>query len=553
MLDAIFMIIKLIVLSLWARCSAMSAAQHVWYDRFDQALDQEAAKNYGYLYEWLTGILAWIIIGPGKSTKVNNTQASSEQAGVQTMPSHGDGIGLEDLHPDNPLPSVPTSRAAGPSDQYRPTITPIPHDRPVVLGALPAPEQPSTSVTDLESHQEDYISADSHMSSQLEERPSIDLADENRASMESEETRADHQPPTTNQESEQEPLIGESPKQFYDGSGIDRSWRLSFLAFLIGAVPQAVKVFSMRGVGYTQTLISMYLIGFGVPEVFRMMAGTAGDVQLRPLPMTNNIKDFLAPVDIFLGLAASIITFLFADTQFFYFAYAPARHPDHFRGGIGVRIGQSIRYMMGPLVLAVWSTLFVSILWRASKKSRRTIQRLAAIAMRGHWSCTFRTTSAISKCVLSLFGAEQGLHHFGPWIALYLVMVFACALIQALVPLDEYALIWRLYINGKPRTIDATLETFLLFFWTLGMSLEILVFPLAASLIVAQLLFRLAFIGCLSHYPRKLTGMKGMWTEFVSSYLIMTTFFQFLYIYSCSFYMPGWDKTYKPPWTDYLG
>ncbi|KAF2752271.1 hypothetical protein M011DRAFT_20376 [Sporormia fimetaria CBS 119925] len=53
------------------------------------------------------------------------------------------------------------------------------------------------------------------------------------------------------------------------GSEADRAWRLSMATFLIGALPQAVKVFGMKGVPITQMAVAILLATFCVPEIFR--------------------------------------------------------------------------------------------------------------------------------------------------------------------------------------------------------------------------------------------------------------------------------------------
>lgn len=70
---------------------------------------------------------------------------------------------------------------------------------------------------------------------------------------------------------------------FLSGSSIDRAWRQSMISFIIGALPQAIKVFGMRGIPCTQALVACYVIIFMLFELLRMTAGTAGAANLHPM------------------------------------------------------------------------------------------------------------------------------------------------------------------------------------------------------------------------------------------------------------------------------
>jgi hypothetical protein len=60
---------------------------------------------------------------------------------------------------------------------------------------------------------------------------------------------------------------------------MDRTWRYSIGAFLVGALPQTVKVFAMQGVPGTQFIVAIYLFAFLVPELFRVIVGPAGALE----------------------------------------------------------------------------------------------------------------------------------------------------------------------------------------------------------------------------------------------------------------------------------
>jgi hypothetical protein len=86
----------------------------------------------------------------------------------------------------------------------------------------------------------------------------------------------------------------ETPQKYMvglPGTIVDRTWKLSMISFVFGALPQAVKVFGMRGIPCAQGLVGIFLVSFIVPEVFRWFAGPVGQVNLRPLPIVVHAKN----------------------------------------------------------------------------------------------------------------------------------------------------------------------------------------------------------------------------------------------------------------------
>lgn len=57
------------------------------------------------------------------------------------------------------------------------------------------------------------------------------------------------------------------------GSAIDHIWRISMVTFLLGAIPQAIKVFGMKNILVTQIYVGSLVAVFTVPEFFRLVAG----------------------------------------------------------------------------------------------------------------------------------------------------------------------------------------------------------------------------------------------------------------------------------------
>jgi hypothetical protein len=64
-----------------------------------------------------------------------------------------------------------------------------------------------------------------------------------------------------------------SDPEEHEAAGIDRRWIVNMIIAAL-SFTQVVKVFSMRGIVVTQTLVMIYFISFTVPEVYRVISGT---------------------------------------------------------------------------------------------------------------------------------------------------------------------------------------------------------------------------------------------------------------------------------------
>lgn len=76
-----------------------------------------------------------------------------------------------------------------------------------------------------------------------------------------------------------------------------------------------------------------------------------------------------------------------------------------------------------------------------------------------------------------------------------------------------------------------------------------IIFP--AILVPSHIMFRLLFMGSLSKYPRKLSGLAGTWGEFISFAIISVHMLALIALFS-----PIWHDpigTFKPHWADWLG
>jgi hypothetical protein len=75
-----------------------------------------------------------------------------------------------------------------------------------------------------------------------------------------------------------------------EASGRDSSWGLNMWAFLLGALPQAIKIYGMHGIPLTQATATIFLVSFITMEILRLTAGPAGCQELVPMPIVDFTK-----------------------------------------------------------------------------------------------------------------------------------------------------------------------------------------------------------------------------------------------------------------------
>lgn len=70
-------------------------------------------------------------------------------------------------------------------------------------------------------------------------------------------------------------------------------------------------------------------------------------------------------------------------------------------------------------------------------------------------------------------------------------------------------------------------------------------------ILMSHLIYRLLFIGSLSKYPRKLSGVDGSLSSFICMLFMFSNFYSLCYAFH--FYFDSEHNTYKPDWAEYLG
>ena len=285
--DTVLIIVEVPYLQYKTGCSFQVATRHVWYDRFEkesQGFDRSSEERlitelYGRVHELRTLMAKGIAKRFRVVLRYMTPQILEQQIQLQTLEApvneavHPDEF-LSGISPDVFTIEIPAilqvSGRSGVSTGFfpatgirEPTCSTVPnqgHCEPQA-GTSERPRQPSQIIRD--DNTDAPIEADV---SRMSQDPAdgfmcLTLADT--------EEPLDVSPPVS-ESHEVEPLLSDRPLQHthYTGYAIDRTWRLSIGAFLIGALPQTVKVFAMRGITGTQTMVSIYLIAFIVPKVF---------------------------------------------------------------------------------------------------------------------------------------------------------------------------------------------------------------------------------------------------------------------------------------------
>jgi hypothetical protein len=302
------------------------------------------------------------------------------------------------------------------------------------------------------------------------------------------------------------------------GSGIDRLWSVSMIAFILGALPQTVKIFAMQGIPLTQAFAAMFLTAFVLPEVLRVYAGTAHAVDLmpEPVPSVSRAKErFNHLQGVVVGVAATVHVMIYTwvlgkilPKWLFYYEVQKSWGMERVTTNFHM-ITLFMFCFLGEF--ALFAPLGLGVLFLAKFLWKR-----------------FKSYFPVSA-VLALEG-EQMLWVYALFSGLFIIVPF-CFLgswIISIIPID---LRDDHYIPFMAYSVA-------------------LIFIIPSSLFALHALYRLSFIGPFSRSPRWLFGITGSVSEFWSlSSLVFNCVTAFLY-YSHIYNSSG---TNKPTWTDALG
>jgi hypothetical protein len=89
-------------------------------------------------------------------------------------------------------------------------------------------------------------------------------------------------------------------------SGLEGSWALNMWAFILGALPQAIKIYGMRGIPLTQALATIFLLSFVTIEVIRLTAGPLGHEKPMTTPAMETTKRRSAVITFVLAVTGEL-------------------------------------------------------------------------------------------------------------------------------------------------------------------------------------------------------------------------------------------------------
>jgi len=297
------------------------------------------------------------------------------------------------------------------------------------------------------------------------------------------------------------------------GSGIDNMWRLNMVAFVLGALPQAVKVFSMKGILGTQALISIFLATFLVQEVLRITAGTPHAIELSPVNITQNITQRFARFENVLVIAACVI-------QAACWVWAISHIlPSHWFITI---LEWKAQHELSDLCWVIW------------------LSSMLMLVITGHM-----LVGLVFIYSVDLFpGLPRRIYVRvvkAPRKAWIVIGLFCMLLIG----LDFY--LWQVFIPVFTAVPVSELSVERI---ANVVKLVVSAISLLAFILISHVLYCIIFMGKFSMRLRELFGLRGSILEFLSlGFLILN--FCTLFIYYSSIYSS--ENTYKPAWTDKLG
>jgi hypothetical protein len=487
--DTLMMLLKFVAM-LAVGCSPQTAVRHVWYDRFDEDRDSSSRKGFSEYLEDL-----------------REEHRSVSVAAENTIES----VSSADLH-----------RNPNPEEEY------------MCSGALPAVSDQESVLTDVplatsRTPDDSFFSQPLHTTTS----PSMDIAEE--LERPDGETSTQSLNDTSNTLPGQDQTIvdstttvaapSSSPNAFMvtpnymdapPGSTVDRGWRLSIISFVLGAFPQAIKVFVMRGVPLTQTLVAIYVISFIVPEIFRSLAGPVGQSNLYPLPMVLNANSFFSQ-PLFISLFwASVLSYI---SMALFSALIALNLPQNHVTIVSV--STMLPFLVTLLLLKVLRFIFSSQIFGVRLKGISS--RVYNLAM------VQRVRTILLAFIAGSFALKPSTVE--PYLS------FAC-LYATSVP----GIVWAL-LCILPFTVESQFVVFV----AVVIVLTSYAFLLA---LVPYLVFRISFIDCLSNITHRLCGTKGTIEEFIRGMFILMNFATFTMSYT-GLYISS--DTFKPRWAEVLG
>ena len=316
------------------------------------------------------------------------------------------------------------------------------------------------------------------------------------------------------------------------GSVIDNMWRLNMVAFVLGALPQAVKIFGMKGVPGTQTLASIFLATFLVQEIMRVTAGKPHAIELSSTNITRNVAQRFVRFERIVAITACVI-------QAACWVWAISNIlPSHWF----ITISEwTKKRRLSVLCELIWIFLVVF-----------SFVASHALAFFIFLYCTDRFPGLLRICEKAL----KALENFIDVIADLLSGVIAIERDNArktcviLLGFLLFGVAWCYMFTIVPMLMPHNPSEVSVERIANVVKLVVSAISLSSFAFISHVLYRVFFMGKFSKRLRKLFGLGGSISEFLSlAFLILN--FCALFIYYSSIYSS--EDTYKPAWTDILG
>lgn len=317
-------------------------------------------------------------------------------------------------------------------------------------------------------------------------------------------------------------------------SGIDHIWRFNMAFFVLGALPQSIKVFGMRGIPGTQIWTAFFLAAFLVPEFLRLVAGTPHAVDLRPMPIISRAKVRFTHFQDLAILVSGIVQYCIWTWVAGYFVPRSLFYTVNTSNDF-VELTQFYIALTFCLIWILGFLLLLLGLFLISSVVTSIFTMVDSSCFHHNLSYKFyKAYSYIARALGNLFGASGD--HIKGAISLFLIMIawgIFCFFLGYVSLRPVYA-----HVLDHPKTYTPALRF-------LGAGLGIIL-----AFLPCNLLFRVAFMGRLSTYTRQVFGLDGMFGECFSIYFLLMNFVTAIAYYSHIYDARG---TYKPAWTEKLG
>jgi hypothetical protein len=326
----------------------------------------------------------------------------------------------------------------------------------------------------------------------------------------------------------------------YAGFAMDHNWHLSMVAFILGALPQAIKVFGMSCIPGTQACTAVLLAAFMVPEMFRVVAGPADTFDLEHMPIvdlhrmphverakyaTANDKRF----GIYFAMVVTLITDLACFLQGWPFEKLYLVAASSSSAFVATCYSFGITYLC--------RTHRSRLIADDPEAPRSVLANDSGYLQRDEGIDSHNPSgSRLSKCISEILLP----------LTICIAKIFALRSDIAKIlcaPILLYTILCTvLMIVGHVYTYMTAVDQYALGLRPL--------FPFITFLGIPFVVHQLVFAGSLSHYPRLVFGLQGNVKEFLTGLGVQINILAILGIYTRLYSSEG---TSKPRWADALG